>query len=156
MAAASSAGGNAIRAIRQEPPKYGSRLVAKCRATWYEIFRLVDNGPIGNKNIATELPTYWELAHGCKGCLLIRRRFPTNWDNSHPAHLVRTPNRTSSGAVVCPFRMDVQATLSLASPCYAQYLHRVPRPVCHLRSSGLGSGSANSRPLERPKGRAAI
>src|SRR5260370_22214988 len=37
--------------------KYGSRLVAKCRAVWYEIFRLVDDGPIGNKNIATELPT---------------------------------------------------------------------------------------------------
>jgi hypothetical protein len=57
MAAASSAGGNAIRAIRQDPAKYGSRLVAKCRAIWYEIFRLVDDGPIGNKNIATELPT---------------------------------------------------------------------------------------------------
>ncbi len=57
MAAASSAGGNAIRAIRQDPPKYGSRLVAKCSAIWYEIFRLVDDGPIVNKNIATELPT---------------------------------------------------------------------------------------------------
>jgi hypothetical protein len=54
MAAASSAGGNAIRAIRQDPAKYGSRLVAKCRAIWYEIFRLVDDGPIGN-NISTEL-----------------------------------------------------------------------------------------------------
>jgi hypothetical protein len=44
--------------------KYGSRLVAKCRAVWYEIFRLVDDGPIGNKNIATELPTIRELSHG--------------------------------------------------------------------------------------------
>jgi hypothetical protein len=32
-------------------------LVAKCRVIWYEIFRLVDDGPIGNQNIATELPT---------------------------------------------------------------------------------------------------
>src|SRR4029077_3805329 len=56
MAAASSAGGNAIRAIRQDPLKHGSPLVAKGRAIWYEIFRLVDDGPIGNKNIATELP----------------------------------------------------------------------------------------------------
>jgi hypothetical protein len=44
-----------MRAIRQDPAKYGSRLVAKGRAIWYEIFRLVDDGPIGNKNIATEL-----------------------------------------------------------------------------------------------------
>ena len=71
MAAASSAGGNAIRAIRQDPAKYGSRLVAKCRAIWYEMFRLVDDGPIGNKNIATELPTLRELTASLKTTALL-------------------------------------------------------------------------------------
>src|ERR1700687_4834045 len=71
MAAANSDGGNAIRAIRQDPAKYGSRLVAKCRAIWYEIFRLVDDGPIGNKNIATELPTLRELTASLKTTALL-------------------------------------------------------------------------------------
>ena len=91
MAAASSAGGNAIRAIRQDPAKYGSLLVAKCRAIWYEIFRLVDDGPIGNKNIATELPTIrpeFRLRHlacmppesdGRTSARTVSRQYPRHW-----------------------------------------------------------------------------
>jgi hypothetical protein len=46
--------------VTQSAPSYRTRLsmarlVAKCRAIWYEIFRLVDDEPIGNKNIANRL-----------------------------------------------------------------------------------------------------
>jgi hypothetical protein len=38
------------------PAKYGARLVAKCRAIWYEILRLVNDGPSGHLESRANCP----------------------------------------------------------------------------------------------------
>jgi hypothetical protein len=84
MAAARSAGGSM------------ARLVAKCRAIWHEIFRLVDDEPIGNKNIATELPTILELSNVARVTPPGAEPYSTEGHNRQSTHADTPPCGISS------------------------------------------------------------